>query len=654
MSGIATTVTNQFDIREVGPMSDHELWVTLTEPLRNSEVPYQAEAINRLVKAANGDPSRLRDLADAALAYADPDAGITTAAGIAATGAVNRRYRQYYQDYWNISEDPENAGNDEQKDLLAAVAAQGPNGLSMPAAYQAKGSGHWQATDKARQILVARGLLREHDGGLVTIADPEFQVWINDITGQTPAPAAPSDPTRAVARNARPVSAIAPVHPTGEQAELASQVFGPTDQPVYRIHRTDDEGRPISLDELPPRGTSIMFTGPPGMGTSYELDNVHTLARRQGWMAFRVDASQREELGFRVVRAINQDLEKFRARFGDDEAAKLKNLAGELAVRTRSALTDLQLRVGVPGVAEVGVNRRADDAPKDNVGSTLNELADYLGALAEAHHEPILMTVDNLDCAKDDDLVRLTELSARLQERAQPMFLIGAGGELAATRLAAASGGASGIETKVTHRFDIRKVAPVSDDQLRRALTVPLYEAGIRHEPQAVDALVKAANGNPSRLRTLAGAALGLGGRQPGITTDIANATTAQLNLRSRLLYDAAWYGCDAAEKDLLARTAGRGAHGLSLRDESGPGNWSLDNASNDLISRGLLRQNGRTVSIADPGLQEWIQTRLGQSAATAGIARPTGRAPQPQLSSGERPTKAHERASGRPSQVNR
>jgi len=634
MSGIATTVTNQFDIRELGPMADHDLRPALTMPLQQAGISYQSEAIDSLLRDANGDPSRLRALADTALAFADPQGGITNATAAAATARVNEESAVLYQGRWNRC-------TDAQKDLLAKVAAQGPNGLSMPAETQAAGPGGWQAIDEARQDLVARGLLREHGGERVTIAESGLQDWVNDYLDQTPA--GPTPVSHELARTAQQGAGIAPVHPTGERA-LVSHVFGTARTPVHPVLRTDQQGRPISLDQRLPKGTSVLFTGPPGMGTSHELDRTQALADRQGWTAIRLDASPREPLENRVIRAVNQDMDKFRERFGIGAARDLKKSLGELAVRTRNAQNGAEVRIGAPGVFQVVGKRQWDDAPRDTVGSTLNELADHLGQLAADKGEPILLMVDNLDVASDRDLVALTELSAHLEQRGRPVFLVGAGGELATTRLLGASGGQAGIETKVAHRFDIREVLPLTDAQLRQALTEPLRQAGIPHEPLAVDNLVKAANGNPSRLRTLASSALELADPHTGVTAGVAKTAMTQLNERSRTLYEAAWHNCSDAEKELLVKAAVRGPHGLSRPAESappGPGRWTLDGASQGLISRGLLRKSGDRITVADPGLQDWVQTRLGHSAAHAGVALPT--APQPQLTTpGERPDGRH------------
>jgi hypothetical protein len=39
------------------------------------------------------------------------------------------------------------------------------------------------------------------------------------------------------------------------------------------------------------------------------------------------------------------------------------------------------------------------------------------------------------------------------------------------------------------------------------------------------------------------------------------------------------------------------------------------------LVARGMLRDTGQGVKVSGPGLQEWVRTRVGQSAAHSGVA---------------------------------
>ncbi|MEI8406987.1 MULTISPECIES: ATP-binding protein [unclassified Kribbella] len=607
-SHLPTTEVNRFDIREVGFLTDDELRPALSERFRRAGIAYQPEAADGLVRSANGNPSRLRDLADTAVLLARQSGGpITTGIGEAAAAHVDRRSAVLYQAQWNKC-------SDEARDLLDKAAAQGSRGLSMPAETRTAGPEHWVGVDNARQELVARGLLRD-DGQRVVVANPGFQDWVRRRIGR-----------------ATGVAEAAPelVRPTGPQlvgqqsSELS--VFGTPRDPAYRVLRTDQFGRQVSLDQRPPEGHAVLFTGQPGSGTSRELDNTQALADRYGWTALRINASPSEPLENRFVRAATADMSKYRKRHGRIAAAQLKRKLGQVVERTRNAQDGFEIRLGVQPFQFVA-KRQWDEAPKDNVGKNLNELADHLGTVALKQGKPIVLMVDNLDVASDRDLAALTALAKHVQQKRLPVFLVGAGGPMTTTRLLDASGGRSGAETTVVDRFDIREVRPMTDDELRPTLTEPLRASGIACQPEAVDNLVRSANGSPSRMRDLAETAVRLAG-PGGITTDVAKVATAQLNDQSRPLYQAQWNNCSAAEKDLFARVGTRGPQGLTMRAETqaaAPGRWQeMDRARQILVARGMLRENGDRVTVADPGMHEWVQTRLGQSVAHLGVALPT------------------------------
>ncbi|MGZ0149750.1 hypothetical protein ACXJJ3_21995 [Kribbella sp. WER1] len=617
MSGIATTTSNQFDIRELEPVADAQLWPAVTEPLDAAGIPYDDAAIQNMLTAANGHPARIRNFCNAAVAYRDPQQGITVLTAARAIAHVNADAAQMYQDVWDQKDT-----NAAQKDLLARVAAEGSNGLAMPAVMQGAGPGAWQQIDDARQDLVARGLLREHDGSVVTIPDHGFRDWLNDYLGQTPKP--PAEEPLLPASGARS-AALAPAHPTGK-LERTNEVFGSAATLVHQVDRKDERGRPISLDQRVPRGTSVLFTGPPGSGTSQELNRTKKLADQEGWISIRLDATRREPIEARVIRSLQSQMSTFEANFPPGEVNQLKKLVNGMAIRTQNRMHTAQARFGWPSVFQVGLHRSWEGVARDSVGATLNDVAAQLGKMAAPSGKPILLMVDNLDAASKADLTTLTDLSSHLRRAKKPLFLVAAGGEEATSRLLEASGGKAGKETMEAARWDVRRLTPLSAEELRPALTRPLQEAGIRSTPQAVDQLLAAANGNPSRLRTLTGEALDLAGSDQTLTAETVGTAIERHQIRSRVLYDAAWYNCTPEQKDLLARTAAHGAQGIAIPARSGndPDRWSLDGAAQKLVSNGLLTRTGQQIKVGDPGFQKWVQTRLGVAAATSGIVQAT------------------------------
>ncbi|TWD80675.1 AAA ATPase-like protein [Kribbella amoyensis] len=415
-----------------------------------------------------------------------------------------------------------------------------------------------------------------------------------------------------------------------------TSVFGTARRPAYTVTRTDEQGRPISLDLRAPGGNSVLFTGGPGMGKTLELDRAQQLAQENGWTCVRVKAAPREPLEDRFVRAMNEDLGDLRKRFGHRAARQLKKMLKELIPRNRNRQNGAEVRVSpfvVPAIQFVG-KTQWDAGPGGSVGTSINQLADRLGDLAAQKNQPVMLMIDDLDVASDRDLAAVTELSEHLERTGRPIYLIGAGGEMTMSRLMRASGGVSGIATEAARRFDIRECKPLTADELAPAVVEPLRQAGIQYEQEAVTNLVNAAGGSPSRLRDLADSAVQLAQQPDGLTTEVAKTATARVYAQSRVVYQAEWNNCSPAEKDLLAKVSLRGSRGVSMQGEmrkAGEDRWqTVDAARAQLVARGLLREspNGDRVTVSDPGMRDWVETRIGVSAAQTGIAAAGSQAP--------------------------
>lgn len=402
-----------------------------------------------------------------------------------------------------------------------------------------------------------------------------------------------------------------------------SHVFGTARHPAYVIPRRDRQGRPVSLAERIPEAHTILITGGPGMGKTLELDRAEALARELGWTSVRVEASEYEPLEARFVRAVEQNLGTIRKQHGVLAAQRLKRGLQELVPASRNPQNGFEIRAGLPTLQ--AVMKRQWDGRKQGVGRTLNELVDQLGELAAKKKEPVLLMVDNVDAGHRWDATTLVELAAHLEARGKPVFLVTAGGEQAMTRLMEASAGPSGTPTGITSRIDVRECLPLGDDELRPAVTAPLRAAGIGYDSEAVTQLVEAANGNPGRLRDLADTALRIAPNT--IDGPAARQAIKQHHERSRVVYQGLWNSCGPQEKELLAKVAARGARGLSMASETqaaGPERWTqVDEARQALVAKGLLRDTGERVRVADPGLRDWVAVRAGQVAANAGVALP-------------------------------
>ena len=403
---------------------------------------------------------------------------------------------------------------------------------------------------------------------------------------------------------------------------------------AFLASRTDGAGRPISLDQRQPDKNTLVFTGAPGMGKSVELDRAEALARSNNWICIRVDVPTTEPLEMRFARAVKQELPALQKRFGIVPLLGLKKTVKDLTPRRAQ-------QKGFEGRLNLGVTTwvwKTQWDARGTITSTLSQLADNLAELAAREKDTyVLLMVDNLpvpppggrslsdeEMAAAHNLNGLAELTDHLHDNGRHVYLIAAGAESAAAGLMERVEGGMGIGSAARSKFDLRDCAPLTPDELRPAVTDELDHSGVRYDPDAVEHLVKAANGSPARMRDLLDTALQNSPAE--LTPAAAKLATASVKAESAIVYEKAWSSCSNAEMDLLTRAAAQGPQGLTTPAPASGGSekWqALERARTTLVTRGILRETDGRITVADPGLQEWVNARVGQSMANAGVAPP-------------------------------
>jgi hypothetical protein len=178
-----------------------------------------------------------------------------------------------------------------------------------------------------------------------------------------------------------------------------------------------------------------------------------------------------------------------------------------------------------------------------------------------------------------------------------------------------ASRGTSGAETDILQSYDIRECRPFTADELRPALAAQLAQGQVRADPAAMQALLESASGSPQRLQRLGDAAVEYGGRSPiGVTPDIAEAVISTVNEQSKYIYKATWDNSSAAEHDLITAAAVRGDRGvgLSSMQQAWPDKAAhVEEARRSLVDRGVMRESGGRLTLADPGMLQWAAQRV-------------------------------------------
>ena len=413
-------------------------------------------------------------------------------------------------------------------------------------------------------------------------------------------------------------------------------VFGTRRWPSHFVSRTDRSGRPLSVGSPDPKDSrkpdytrrSVLFTGAPGSGKTVELDRAANLAQRQGWPCVRSAASATEPLEVRFISGVRENLGQIRRKLGIRAWWRARKTVRALRARGKNpSQNGAELRLGIAPIQVIG-KRQWDAKAREELKATALQLVDDLSDASSKRKLPLMLVVDKLDTADDLDLVMMAEMSERLQEKDQAVYLITAGGEMTPTRLVAATGARSGAGISAARQFDTRPCDPLTVAQSHELVTKPLEQNRIAYQADAVDHLLKAANGNPGRLRDLAERAVEVAGPN-GITADVARAAVKEIETGAQIVHQAAWNACSGTEKELLAKVAAQGPSGLSMPGVGGLDRWKeLDEARYGLVVKGLIQEgDGEIVTAPDPSLRDWVVTRVGHDIAQKGLA-PASQAP--------------------------
>lgn len=392
--------------------------------------------------------------------------------------------------------------------------------------------------------------------------------------------------------------------------------------PGHPLLRVDGTGRSISLVDTPPGSRSVLFTGPPGMGKTAELNRFQAFAQQQGWPVFRVDASAREGLENRFARAVGDDLGILRKEHGFWATRKLKKTLRDLFRGRRDTQHGIEARTPpVLPTPQLIYKYQFDGNASEEPTSTLNELSERVGELAARMGGRAVIMIDNVDRASPRDLAAVVELTEHLERNGQPVMLVASGGEQTPSLLLRASRGMGAAETDILQHYDIRECRPFTADELRPALAAQFAHAGVRAEPAAMQSLLDQANGSPQRLQRLGAAAVEYGLRWPnGVDQQVANAAIRTVDERSKYAYKATWDNSTPAERDLIVRTLASGQRGTSVphvKQQAGPDRWHVvEEARQSVVDRGVMRESGGRMRFADPGFERWTAQHVGDSLA--------------------------------------
>lgn len=291
---------------------------------------------------------------------------------------------------------------------------------------------------------------------------------------------------------------------------------------------------------------SLVLLGLRGVGKTVLLNRIADDAVSAGGVALRIEAPESRSLPAVLAPHLRQALLRLSRHAAAGEAATralraLAGFVGALRVKYRD------IEVGLDFAPEAGL------ADNGDLELDLTALLDTVGSAAAAAKNLLLLSVDELQYVREDQLAALITALHASSQRRLPLLMVGAGLPQLRGRLGRAKSYAERL-------FDFPEIGALGPEAARRALVIPARGAGVDFEPGALDRIVRATEGYPYFIQEW--------GRQawdaapgPGITeADVEAATASAIAALDEGFYRVRFDRLTPAEKEYLRAMAALGA----------------------------------------------------------------------------------------------
>ncbi|GIX37203.1 MAG: hypothetical protein KatS3mg127_0442 [Silanimonas sp.] len=232
---------------------------------------------------------------------------------------------------------------------------------------------------------------------------------------------------------------------------------------------------------------SVLMIGLRGVGKTVLLDRMRSDAEAAGIETLRIEAPEGRSLPAMLAPQLRLALLRLsrREKAGDLAARGLRALAG-FAKSLKLKFADLEVGIDLepePGLADNG------DLEHD-----LQALLEAAGEAAQAVGTVLALYVDELQYVPEDQLAPLITALHRCAQRQVPVMLVGAG-------LPQLPGQMGRAKSYAERLFAFHFIGPLDATAARDALEVPAAALGVRFEPAATEAILRATEGYPYFLQ---------------------------------------------------------------------------------------------------------------------------------------------------------
>ena len=230
-------------------------------------------------------------------------------------------------------------------------------------------------------------------------------------------------------------------------------------------------------------GKSLMPIGLRGVGKTVLLNRFREIAESEAMRVGMIEAPESGSFPLLIagrLRHILLDLNR-----GPVSAAVGKALA---------VLRSFSYHFPDGSRLSVDVEPLAGVADSGQLSDDLTDLLTAAGEAAAARRTGILLAVDEVQYLTGAELAALISAIHRTSQLNLPVILVGAG-------LPQLPGLAGDAKSYAERLFDFPVIGSLAPDEARAAIAIPALEAGVSVDPEALDAIVDAAQGYPYFLQ---------------------------------------------------------------------------------------------------------------------------------------------------------
>ena len=320
---------------------------------------------------------------------------------------------------------------------------------------------------------------------------------------------------------------------------------------------------------------SLILVGLRGVGKTVLLNRICDRAKAEGYKEVLIEAHENKPLPALLVSPLRQIL------YSLDTMKNISEKTKRGFRVLRSFVTGLKLRINE---IEIGVGE-VEQGSADS-GDLEADLGELLVAVAEAaadRQTAVAICVDELQYLKEIELSALIMAMHRVAQRNLPLTLVGAG----LPQIIALTGKSKSYAERL---FDFPEVGPLSPEDARNALQIPVLVQGVEFAKEALDEIIRKTERYPYFLQQWGHEAWNIAESSPITLRVIKNATkTAITNLdQSFVRFDR----LTPREKEYLRVLATLGLGNQrsgDIADKLGVGVQSVAPLRSGLIKKGMI-----------------------------------------------------------------